>query len=101
MSGARLAASDVRTFMLVTVQAAPGQSVADRRTAVLLGDDVIDLEWQGVICAWHVAILATSTGPLTNLIDQFTLHNAHDSRVFSDFRAFDFKMPSTWPTWMK
>ena len=53
-----IAAGDVGAFVLIAVQAAPGEVLKHGSATMLLGDDVIDLEREGIVRGWHVAILA-------------------------------------------
>jgi hypothetical protein len=52
----RIKRSDVRPFVLVVRQARKGTIRHQRLSAMLLGDDVIDLERRRAASPWHAAV---------------------------------------------
>jgi hypothetical protein len=69
-----IAASDVRPFMSVAMEARQCQIVEVGFPVMLSGDDMVDLKRKTVVRKRDPAILASLTGPLPNLLNQPPIH---------------------------
>jgi len=54
----RIEPGDVRSFVAIAMEAREGQVLENRQSAVLLSDDMVDLERQGIKGRRHQAVLA-------------------------------------------
>lgn len=92
-------ARQVRALEAIAVKARHRQVLGESRTAVLPGDDVVDLERRGGDVLGLLAILAT---PLRSLPDEPLQRRVHQegslSTCWSDNRARDQSRSSRWPT---
>jgi hypothetical protein len=91
-------ARDVGPFVFIAVQTTPGQIFQNRRATMLLGDDVINLEWKGVTRSRQMAVFTPILRDLPKLLQYPALHLnqcVFDLRATdSDRRAFDWRMPN-------
>jgi hypothetical protein len=99
LSGLRIKSRDVRPLVLVAVQAGQRQIRGGRWSAVLLGDDMIDLERKGIEELEHPAVFAGVVRPAPDEVFQGWVHgNQAASKSRRDLRALDFKRARRWPT---
>jgi len=57
---------DIGSFSFVAAQASDGQILANRLAAMLLGDDVIELEREKMICLRQLTILTEAVRPVSH-----------------------------------
>jgi hypothetical protein len=87
--------------VLVAVQTAPGQIRQHRFPAVLPCNDVVGLERQRIVGFRDPAIVAAPLREAAKFSEQLAIHQERLLFLpfcFSDRRAFDFRIPSVWPT---
>jgi hypothetical protein len=72
--------SDVRPFECIAVQTAVGQILQNSRSAMLLSNDMINLEGQRCTSVGQMAVLTEATGPLSDLLLQRARDRHDDSR---------------------
>jgi hypothetical protein len=85
------------------MQATPRKILQNRSPAVLPCDDMVDLERQWVEYVGDPTIVAAALSEPANLGEQRAIHEERLLFLpfcFNDRRAFDFRMPSVWPTRM-
>jgi hypothetical protein len=66
--------ANVRPFEAVAVEASQGEVLGNGPSAVLLGDDVVDLERQQRIQLRQPAVFTAQTRPLPNELDKLRVH---------------------------
>ena len=70
LSAIWIESSNVRPLEAITVNAGKGKVIQRRQSAMLEGDNVIDLEWRGMKRGRQLAIFATRLGSLPDLADE-------------------------------
>ena len=69
------------------------------RTAVDLGDDVIELEWQVIVRLRHSAVFAAMACPFADQVCGRSVHKNQEVDFFMLPRILAFNMDRRWPTW--
>lgn len=87
---------DVRSFVLVAMQATPSKIFWRRQSAMLLSNDMVHLKRQRVEIRWNEAVFAPILCALPHLFQQLSIHVA-TARSEDGFRsvclAFDCRIP--------
>src|SRR5207244_1618669 len=103
VAGHRINARDIRPFVFIVMQAAPGQVRQDGIAAVLLGNNVVRLKRKRIEPPRNAAIVAAIACQAPKLTEQSSVHGSPGSDSFQAFKerlAFYCKIPKVWPTRM-
>lgn len=93
----RILPSDVRPFVAIAMQAGQRQVAEGRGTAMVSGNDVVDLKGSPIGRLRNPAILTPTTGPLRDELAEPLAHGAFRA-FFNDRRALACNSASMCPT---
>lgn len=93
-------AREVRALETIAVNAGESEIIEGGLSAMLPGDNVVDLEWSGLEVRGQVAIFTASLGSLPNLLDKISVHVVDGVERCKARRPLDCITASRFPTWI-